>query len=227
MKAAKAIAKGKWHADATLDHRNNRFDELREDYMKLKSEYNAGPSLQELVNQLKSGQQSQNNDTHVENEDKSDTLDLAKIESLVQSQISASKQKEREDNNFNMVQSKLMEQYGPQYQNVLKQQITELGLTPEFVNDLARKHPKVLFKTLGLEGQRQTEQFQAPPQSTMRSDPFTSNTPKRTFSYYEKMRKEKPAQYFDPKIQDQMFKDAVALGDAFNDGGFKKIFGQI
>lgn len=227
FKTIEDLARGKFESDMYIDHFKQRHDELRDDYKRLKSEYEAGPALKELVDQLKNSQQSRNDDTHVEKEDKSDTFDLTQIENLIQNKIASTKQQEREEQNFAMVQSRLMEQYGPQYQNALKQQITELGLTTDFVNDLARKHPKVLFRTLGLDGKTPSEQFQAPPQSMVRSDPFTPNSPKRTWSYYEKMRKEKPAQYFDPKIQDQMFKDAVALGDAFNDGGYRKVFGQI
>ena len=44
---------------------------------------------------------------------------------------------------------------------------------------------------------------------------------KRTWSYYEKIRKDDPARYRDPKTHSQMFQDAIALGDAFADGDFE------
>lgn len=224
LKAARAIAKGKWHADATLDHRNKSFDELRTDFTKLREEYNAGPSLRELVDQMKANKESQNDNTQNVNDDKSDTLDLTKIEQMVQTQLSAAKQRDREEANFNAVQAKLLEAFGPNYVQNLKQQVSQLGLTTDFVNDLARKHPQVLYKTLGLDGPRQGELFQAPPQNTSRSDPFAPAINKRTWTFYEKMRKAEPAKYFDPKTQDQMFKDATLLGDAFEDGNYSKRF---
>lgn len=220
----KAIAKGKMEGDLYIDHFKQRHDELREDYKKLREEYNAGPSLKELIDQFKSSKESNNDNTQRVNEDKSDTLDPAKFQEIIRKEIASNKQQELEDENYEMVQAKLIEKYGPNYAQTLKQQISTLHLSADFVNDLARKHPNVLLKTLELDGERQGETFQAPPQSKNKSDPFAPSTNRRTWSYYEKIRKAEPARYYDPKIQDQMFKDATALGDAFNDGDFQKRF---
>lgn len=227
FKTVEDLARGKAEADMYIEHFKKSQDELRSDYQRLREEYNAGPTLKELIDQLKNQKQSDNDITQIVNEDKSAALDLAKIEELVQAKIQATKQQEKEEANYNSVQAKLLETYGPNYAQTLKQQVSQLGLTADFVNDLARKHPQVLFKTLGLDGQRQNENFQAPPASTNRSDHFAPNVNKRTWSYYEKMRKTEPTKYFDPKTQDQMFKDATSLGEAFNDGGFEKRLVQI
>ena len=216
----KAIARGKVEGDLYIDHFKQRHDELREDYKKLRDEYNAGPSLKELIDQFKSAQESNNDRTPIVN-DKSDTLDLEKYQELVRQEIARNKQQDREEQNYSTVQAKLIEQYGPNYASTLKQQISSLGLSADFVNDLARKHPQVLFKTLGLDSQRSAETFQTPPQSTNRSDPFSQSAPKRTWSYYQKIRQTDPNRYRDPKTQDQMFKDAAALGEAFQDGDWK------
>jgi hypothetical protein len=220
--AIKAMAKGKMEGDLYIEHFKKSQDELRQDYTRMREEYNAGQSLKELIDQLKNPKQSEDDRTQFVQEDKSAALDLSKIEELVQSKIQATKQQEKEEANFNAVQAKLLEAYGPNYAQTLKQQVSQLGLTADFVNDLARKHPQVLYRTLGLDGNRQGENFQAPPASSARSDHFAPQVNKRTWSYYEKMRKTNPAEYFDPKTQDQMFKDATSLGDKFNDGGFEK-----
>lgn len=222
FKTVEDLARGKAESDLYIEHFKKSQDELRQDYTKMREEYNTGQSLKELINQLKSDQQSQDDRTQLVQEDKSANFDTAKIEELIRSNILASKQQEKELENYNSVQSKLREVYGPNYVNTLQQQVTQLGLTTDFVNDLARKHPQVLLKTLGIDGQRQHDTFQAPPTSSTRSDPFSPNVNKRTWSYYEKMRKAEPEKYFDPKTQDQMFKDATSLGDSFNDGGFEK-----
>jgi hypothetical protein len=44
----------------------------------------------------------------------------------------------------------------------------------------------------------------------------------RTWSFYEKLKKENKAEYLEPKVQRQMNLDAVALGDKFFDGDFWK-----
>lgn len=216
MKAAAAIAKGKWHADATLEHRNKSYDELRTDWMKLREEYNAGPKLKEYLDQLVT-QKSQNESQQTLVIPVQPVQESIDIEKLLEQKLTAREQQKREEDNYKLVESKLTEHYGPQFASVLKQQVDQLGLDKDFVNDLARKHPAVLFRTLGIEGQRTGEGFQSPPTSSQRRDPFASTT-KRTNAYYQKLRKEKPVEYRSPKIQDQMLKDAIELGDAFNDG---------
>ncbi len=220
----KAIARGKVEGDLYIDHMKARQDELRQDYTRMREEYNAGPKLQELIDRFASQQQHSNSEnTLAPNDVKPPVYDPKEIESLVEAKLSHVEQQRKEAANYKLVESKLTEQYGPNYQPVLKQQIDQLGLEPDFVNELARKHPSVLFKTLGLDGQKQTDSFQAPPQSSIRRDPFAPSTTKRTNAYYQEMRKKNPTLYRDPKTQDQMFKDALALGEAFQDGDWNQL----
>lgn len=214
----KDIAKGKLIADQYIDHFKVRHDELRQDYSKLREEYNAGPKLKELIDQYTAASQ-QNNQGNIPPADdvKPVSFDPKDIESLLEQKLSQREQQKIEEANYKLVESKLTEQYGSNYQAVLKQQVDQLGLDKDFVNELARKHPQVLFRTLGLEGQKQDNSFQTPLQSSQRRDPFAS-TEKRTNAYYQKLRKSDPVAYRSPKIQDQMFKDMVALGEAFEDG---------
>jgi hypothetical protein len=78
------------------------------------------------------------------------------------------------------------------------------------------KSPKAFFSTMGLNDSPSISQFQAPPR-TERSDHFLPNTSKRTWSYYEKLRQEKPEVYYDRKTLLQLDKDSQALGEAFFD----------
>jgi len=222
FKSPVELARGKAESDLYIEHMKGRMDELRQDYTKLHNEYNAGPKLKETLDQymqeLKQSQESQLPPTQ---EDKSAVLDDAKLADMIKQHIAANKQIDSEENNVKSVESKLQETYGPNYKQLVSQQINQLGISVEFFNDLARKHPAVLYRTLGMEGQRQGETFQAPPTSTRGSDPFVGPT-KRTNAFYQKMRQTDPVKYRDPKTQDQMFKDYIALGDEFEDGDFNR-----
>jgi hypothetical protein len=217
FKSPEELARGKAEADMYIEHMKSRMDELRQDYSKLRDEYNAGPKLKETLDQyMQELKKSQETIPPLGQEDKSAPFDETKLNDMVRQHIAANRQLEQEENNARTVESKLQEAYGPNYKQTVKQQIDQLGLSVEFFNDLARKHPSVLYRTLGLEGQRQSEEFQTPPSSSMRSDPF-AGPKKRTESFYQKMRKEDPMKYRDPKTQDQMFKDAQEQGEAFFD----------
>ena len=213
----KAIAKSKMEADNYIDHLKARQDELRQDYVEVRERANAGPKLQDLIDRYQQASQNNNqSNTPPADDVKPVSFDPNDIEKLLEQKLTAREQLRLEEANFKTVESKLTEHYGSDYQRVLKQQVDQLGLDKDFVNELARKHPQVLFRTLGLEG-KQDNSFQAPITSSQRRDPF-GTTEKRTNAYYQKLRKSDPVAYRSPKIQDQMFKDMVALGDTFEDG---------
>jgi hypothetical protein len=192
-----------------------RQDELREEYLKLKDDYQARAKLEELIDQLATRKPTEGQQ-NTKVDDGKPGFDPAQIESLVSNKIQEHESTKAQAANFNLVRSKLRERYGESYQSALKEQITELGITEDVVNDLARKHPQVLFKTLGLDTPAKKESFDAPPRSSSR---FVPQTPeKRTWAYYQKMKKENPKLYLDPKTTVQMHNDAITLGDEFKDG---------
>lgn len=216
FKSPEELARGKAESDMYIEHMKQRHDELREDYRKLHDEYNTGPKLKETLDQyMQELRQSQGNQLPPVQEDKSVPLDETKLNDLVKQHIAANKQLEAEDTNAKSVESKLQEAYGPNYKQIVSQQISQHGMTADFFNQLARQHPSVLLRTLGIDGQQAREGFQSPISSTQRSDPFNKN--KRTEAYYDKMRRESPMEYRNPKIQDQMFKDVQEQGEAYFD----------
>lgn len=221
----RAIAKGKVEGDMYVDHLKQRFDEYRLDTAALREQYNAGPKVSELINQL-TQRQPPAEVNHVVPQAQPEE-DANKLRDLFRAEILASKQADREQENLSSVERRLSEHYGPNYSSALKQQVENLGLTPDFINDLAKRSPQALFKTLGLDGQRQDTNFQAPLQSSQRQDPFSPMANKRTWAYYQKMRKDNPQVYRDPKTHNQMMKDALELGEAFEDGDYHTGFKHL
>lgn len=220
FKSVEELARGKAESDLYIEHMKRQSDELRTDYVKLRDEYNTGPKLKEVLDQLAElkGQRAPllpeggSQDTSV--------LDETKVADLVASMLQQSKTADREAENFRKVESKLQESYGSDYKRLLKQKVSELGLEDGFVNDLAKRHPEVLFRTLGLDQARSGDNFQAPVSSSVRRDNFGTGAPQRTWSFYQKMRKDDPARYHDPKTKSQMFKDYQELGSRFEDGNW-------
>jgi len=219
------LARGKAESDAYIKTLERGRDELRQDYLKMREENVARAKLEELIGQLESKQQHQDSSADTTRPDEKNIQpqwDSKQIESLVSSKIQEHELTRKQEQNFNMVRSKLQERYGNNYQSILKQQIDGLGLTEDFVNNLARQHPSVLFKTLDLDTQVQPNNFQAPPKSSdNRTSSFTPQGPKeRTWSYYQELKKANPKAYYDPKTQVQMHHDAIALKEKFEDGDF-------
>lgn len=216
FKDVDALAKGKAYADSMIDKMTAEQKQLREDYLSLRNEYNTRARLEDLVEKLSTQQPSSSNSNPQANEDRNKPdFDLTKLPELVSSEINKIEGQRKQDQNFREVQSKLTERFGTNYQNVLKSQIDELGITSSELTELARNNPKLLYKALKLDEEPTQDLFQAPPQSQRRSDNFSPSVKRRDWDFYEKMRLDKPDVYWDPKTQVQMHKDAQELGKAF------------
>ena len=199
-----------------------KMDELRNENVRLMEENKAREGLKELIDQLNQKQSSSSDDTNKANDRDNiqPKFDIKEIESLVSSKIVEHDLTRKQTANFNSVKNKLTERFGANYQSALQQQIEELGLDISDMDALARKSPTAFFKTLGLDQPPQQDGFQAPPRSLQRSDSFKPKVEKRTWSYYQNMKKENPKLYFDAKINNQMMEDYATLGKEFEDGDF-------
>lgn len=219
--AHKAAAKGKVLADLMVEHKNREYDVLREDFLKAREEIDAGQSLKELLDQMRNQQQNQSNGNNPAGEtDNKPTFNPDEFKSLARSTFQEMKYQEIADQNFKSVQDKLKEQHGENYANILKSQLEDLGMSVQELDEMARRNPKVAIRTLGLDQPKQTESFEAPIRGSQRSS-FRPNVPKRTWSFYENLRKTKPAEYSSPKTQLQMYNDRLSLGEAFMDGDYR------
>lgn len=212
------LAKGKWYSDQMIALQNKRLDQMRTDFIAERNENIAKAKLQELVDRLSNTNNSAIPLAKVEDEKPAITED--QIKSLMSSSLREYEVNKRQTDNLNQVQSKLIEKYGANYSSSYSDQLQNLGLSAAQVDNLAKESPQAAIRLLGLEA-RQTDNFQSPPRSNQRSDNFSGNGPKkRTWAYWQEVKKADPASYLDTKTALQMQKDAIELGDAFCDGDF-------
>lgn len=221
FKSPQELARGKYESDLYIRTLERQKDELRNDYLKLREDITARATLEEIIDKMGTSKQQQaSSEIPPANDVNQPVYDPKQIENLVASKIQEHDLSKKQQDNLNMVRTKLQEQYGVHFSTVVKQQIADLGITEDFFNDLARKHPQVLFKTLGFDQQNQRESFQAPPRSEKRNDNFAPTTQKRTWAYYQEMKKNDPKRYLDPKTTVQIVEDYKSLGKDFEDGNF-------
>ena len=222
FKSPEDLAKGKARSDLYIKHLEDRLDEMREDYLKVRDENVSRARLEELIDQLQTRQSTTSSTEPKAKEVTKPTIDPEEFDNYFSAKMTQIKKQE----NFNSVMGKLKEQYGDNYESVLKNRMEELDLDVPFVDELARNKPKAFFKTLGLDQPDvapRKDPFQTPLRTQHRSDSFAPQVEKRTWSYYQKMRKENPKLYTDPKTQVQMHNDALELGDEFTDGDWSAL----
>lgn len=223
FKSPEDLARGKYESDNYIKILERRLDEMRSDYLELDTSYKSRAKLEEIVDQLSNNRQPQSSSEQTPSERREDTapFDPKQIESLVSSEIQKHENQRKQSDNYNMLEGKLKERFGDSYKSAFKSQIDKAGISEGLAKDLALNHPNVLLRALGLEGDQARESYQNPISSDRRTDNFApAGREKRSWSYYEKMRKEQPELYREPKIAVQMQKDYDLLGKDFEDGDF-------
>jgi len=219
FKDNEALAKAKVESDKFIEQLKAENNEMRTKLSSFNEQSDAKANLEVLIDRLSKLQNSTNNNpSKVENEPKFDPNTLEPLVSKkVQETISAFESQKQMAANRNMVRDKLKEQYGDEYSRVVREQIKDLGITEDRFNALAAEAPQLLLKTL-VPGRRET--FQAPPRGNNTFTP--KGQPKRTWSYYQELKKSNPGLYKNPTTMAQMERDMVQLGDAFHDGDFNR-----
>lgn len=213
------LAKGKWHADQTIEVYKRRMDELRTDYLKEREQNITRAQLEEVIDRLSKKQLASSELPSANEDTMTPAHDPKQLESLIETNFQRLKAKDLEDSNYNTVKEKLQERYGANYKTVLANQMTDLGLTAEEMESMARKHPAVFAKTFGLDQPKSQESFQPPMRSSIQGFAPTG-AKQRTWAWYQELKKTQPRVYHDPKTQQQMMDDYTALGDKFEDGNY-------
>lgn len=120
------------------------------------------------------------------------------------------------DRNVNAVKAKLVEQFGDRYGEALKQIADKNGLTPADLDDLAARSPQAV---LNLVVQTKPAQMVTPPDTTVR--PVGGFAPTadghKPRSWWNDFKAKDKAAYLSREMQMRQYKDAMALGEAFED----------
>ncbi|HEY2810544.1 MAG TPA: hypothetical protein VGJ00_04045 [Rhabdochlamydiaceae bacterium] len=228
FKTPEDLAKSKYHADTYISLLEKRLDQKEAERQELKKEFETRARLEELITQLTNKNPTTTTipntpESKVESQVIAPALDSTKIDELVSTKISQWDTHKRQTANVAEVRGKLTERFGSNFSEVLKAKADELGVSPTFLNSLAKDHPSVLYKTLGLDQQVQPVNMHAPT-TTQRFAP--QGEKKRTWSYYQEMKKTDPDTYNNPRTALQMQRDAIEQGDAFQDGDYHRDFSK-
>lgn len=206
--------KGKVEADRTIADRNRELAEMREEMNRLREQSEI------LRRQVTTSREPAAIDTPRDAdrpvEDRSNEIDLA---TRIREELRQAQEEDQKRLNIGAVASKLVEVYGTEDKanEVVKAKAAELGVSVEFLQDVAAKSPKAFFSQIGL-----TDSTPATATAT-RSDvnaaalanTSTTGVKDGTYKFYENIRKSDPKLYFSAQVQNKMFADAKRLGDAF------------
>lgn len=116
--------------------------------------------------------------------------------------------------NEQAVIDKIKEVWGNEYSKKLEETAKTLGLSKEYLQNVARQSPTAFFKLTDLDQNRSAPGGTAVPTSTVNLG-RNSDGSRRDAKYYRELKRTNPSLYRDPKTQVQMQQDAFRLGEAY------------
>lgn len=212
------LAKGKAHSDAFIARLEKEMEGLR-------TELNTRLKLEEFMDRMNSNNSSQAASQTTQTAGSSNqfegtaqnTISPTDIEKVIEQRLQAREAEKAVQTNLEMTKSKLQAAFGENYVSELEARTQSLGLSKDFVNDLAKREPKALFALLNLNEtpQRQAPDVFAPRGSVNTGGLSQASSQEKTFKDYEKLRKENPAVYWSSQVQNEIHRQAEKLGERF------------
>ena len=197
-----ALRRGKAEADRFIERLKSEAAGMREDLTKR-------ATYEDLMAQIKASRDasslsSTDDDEQIETPEIKSVDIEALVDKKVNEQLTLKQQQVFQDQNMQFVEQELTKTWGKNYVDNLRARARELDLSEKKVNELAATAPKALLEMLRPVVRTQDEY--TPPSST-RSVANTMG--KSDWDKFDKLRKENPALYWTPKVQNELHKLAL------------------
>lgn len=215
FKSPQDLARSKAEADLFIDRLKGELQGLRE-------ELNAKMKLEDLLTKMETVSKPPSNEVQPNREEGKTALTPEELEAILDSKLNEREQSRIQVSNIQEAKRVLSSSLGNDYAAKLDEKARSLGVSREFMDNLAKTQPKALFKLLDVDPNATTnnqsrESIFGAPSSGVRSEGFKPASNEKTSSYYESLRKSDPKSYWSPAMQNQIHKDAIRLGERFFD----------
>lgn len=205
FKTVDDLARGKAESDRYIQELTSKLDELR-------TELNTKTSMQEMLDQLKASNKPQDPDPSGTPVAPVQT-DTSSLEEQLETLLAQREAKKVVETNMDRVKRVLNENFNDQATVAINNKAKQLGLSVKRLQEIAADAPQAFFNLMGIQEDSQHQPSGvAVPRSSVNSTGTPAHSAVRNAAYYEKMKRENPKAYFDPKTTVQQIKDRTALG---------------
>lgn len=207
FKDNEALAKSKYESDAFIKKLQSELEEMR-------GELGRKQSLEEIKTQILEGiRQKEPTPNQPPQEPEKKELDPSKIEDLVKDFYTRTETEKKIKSNRDKVTETLVEKFGDDAQVELNRKARELSVSLSYLQKIADESPAAFFRLIGVDTQAQQRPSAPAPRGTSSVQPQDSSV--RNKAYYDKLKAQNPKEYFSSKVQNEMYKDAMKLKEAF------------
>lgn len=133
------------------------------------------------------------------------------VKSLLESMLAEREAKSKINQAKAMVEQELTKRFGADAQLHVNKKAQELGLPISQLAELALSMPSAFLKLF----ETSKPEVPQPPSLRNRQEIQPSISGQRDYAFYQKLKTQNPTEYFSPKIQNQMYSDAMKMGESF------------
>ena len=138
------------------------------------------------------------------------------LETVVTTLLAKRQAEDRARTNRDLVEQKVLEKWGADAQLNLNKKAKELGVSLAYLQQIATDSPSAFFTLTGLNTVAAPAPITPAPRSGFQP-PAQADSGKRTKAYYDRLKVTNPTEYLKKSTQQQYYKDAMSMGQAFFD----------
>ena len=214
-KDPETLAKGKLEADGYITTLEEQLTQMREDMKKQDYQSQLLEQLQTKATDtaaVNTGEPNKDNNGDVDTQNTTAAVNEDDLKSLVEKTLTQRDKDAAVKHNLSQVDQELDKSYGTEAASVVQKKAQELGMSMDRLRDIASESPNAFFTLIG----EPQKSFTPMVQGSVRTEGVNMQaSTQRDWSYYQKMRRENPNEYYSPKLQQQLIADKMKMGDKF------------
>lgn len=208
-KDPEVIAKGKVEADNFIRELQTQIEEMRKDL----GQQDYAKTLLTKLQEGKPQPPASGNPDDTGGSKSGDTkLDASELEAFIEQALTKREKQMTSTQRLSETEAKLEEMFGTEAAKVVQSKAQELGMSVARLQEIASESPTAFFTLIG---QEQKQQSNTLPKGTLNTSAAFTASSTRNNEFYQKMRREKPSEFWSVKVQRQMLEDRKGLGDKF------------
>ena len=213
-KDPEVLAKGKIEADGYIQTLEGQLTQMREDLKKKEYQDEVLEQLQKKATESTAVNNGvpNNNNSNADGENTTRNISEEDLKSLVEQTLTQREADAVTKTNLQRVDEELDKSFGTNAEEVVKKKAEELGMSMDRLSEIASESPNAFFTLIG----EPKPTFNPMVNGSVRTEGVNMQvSTDRNWQYYQKLRRENPNQYYEPKMQQQLLQDRMRLGDNF------------
>jgi len=213
-KDPEVLAKGKLEADGYIKTLEDQLEQMREDMKK--QDYQA-QILDQLQNKATestavSTEVPNNNNGDINAQNTTEAVDEEVLKSLVEKTLTQREKDAVIKQNLLQVDQELEKSFGTEASAKVQEKADQLGMSMERLREIAAESPAAFMSLIG----EPQKTFSPMVQGSVRTEGVNMQpSAERDWNFYQNLRRQNSKEYYTPKVQQQMMKDKLRLGDRF------------